>query len=359
MLITLANEHPDLLVEAVTTNSRQMIAADLLKELGETAVPALTNLLKSPESEIQIRAIQQLANLDADGAWKPLAKTARSKSASAPVKKEAQKALKKLKETPPAPLFVTTLGEFTLRRGDKLIPDSAWGSLKAQMLFKYLLEHTGNPIQREQLLNVFWPKTLDDPPARKKAHKNLNQLVSWIRQALEPYLPSHYPSRYLKVEKQMYCLDLPEGSTIDGQLFADAITNAGNARRTGNIDQMLAYYREAANLYRGDYLAEIRHEDWCIARREQLRLWAARCFYELARVYLARDEYETAVAYAKRLLQLEPWHEEGCAVLIRGLIKLNRPAEARRVYRECKKQLKEELDITHSAVLDELYRQIF
>lgn len=358
LLYILAYEYPDLLAEAVTVNLQSTLVTDLFNELGETAVPSLVRLLESPKTEVRIRAIQQLASIDTDSVWEPLVKIVRRKSVSGAVKQEAKKALEILKNTPPAPLFVTTLGEFTLHRGDKLIPDSAWGSRKAQILFKYLLEHTGNQVQREELLNIFWPKTLDDSQARKKAHKNLNQLVSWIRQALEPYLPSHYPSRYLTVEKQMYRLDLPDGSSVDGQLFEDVMTKAENARRVGNIDAMLAYYQEGAALYRGDYLAEIRFEDWCIMRREQLRLLAIRCFYELASAYLAQDELETAVSYTKRLLQMEPWHEEGCSVLIRCLIKLGRTAEARRVCRECKKQLKEELDITRSVILDDLCRQI-
>lgn len=358
LLYTLAREFPDLLAEGVAADLYPLLVADLLKELGETAVPPLVQLLQSPETEVQIRAIQRLVTLGVDGVWQPLATVARSKNISPPVKQEARKALDKLRHTPPTPLFVTTLGAFTLRRGDQLIPDSAWGSRKAQTLFKYLLERAGMPVCREDLVNLFWPETLDDAQAWKRAHNNLNQLASWLRQALEPYLPSHYPSRYLIPDKETYLLKLPEGSQVDMQLFEELIAKAAYARRAGDADAMLAYYYEGAALYRGDYLVENRGEDWCIRRREQLQRQAIHIFYELADTNLMRDELETAVSYARRLLQIEPWHEKGCAILIEALVKLGQNAEARRACHECKEKLKTELEVSDSPLLDELYRQI-
>ncbi len=358
LLYTLAQESPGLLAEAVAADSQPALVTAVMTELGEAAVPGLVRLLTSSDAVVQARAIQQMGALGADGVWKPLAKVARDKGVSPQVRGEARKALGQLKRTPPAPLHVTVLGDFALRRGDQLIPDSAWGSRKAQTLFKYLLQHVGAPVHREELINLFWPETLNDVAARDKARGNLNQLVSWVRQTLEPYLPAYFPSRYLSRDKELYQLELPEGSWVDAQRFQEVVVRAERARQAGDVNAMLAHFDEGAVLYQGDYLAEHRFEDWCIKRRERLRLLAIRCFYELAKAYLERDRLETAISHARRLLELEPWHENGCAVLVRALTGSGQIEEARRACKECRERLKRELDVVDSPALDELCRQI-
>lgn len=364
LLTTLSREHPDLLVEAVIAEIQPSLVAHLLSELGEIAILPLASLLDSPDAAVQIRAIQQLADLGIEEAWKPLIEVSKKSKLTA-VKKAAQEALSTLQQARPAPLYVTTLGEFTLRRDEKPIPNSAWVNRKAQTLFKILLAQEGKPIHRHDLINLLWPDELYDDPDEKyteeiqnKLRKSLNQLVSRLRQVLEPYLPPRYPSRYLSADDRIYRLELPEGSWVDDRAFEKAIVQARHAKVSGNEEHMLANYQRAADLYQGDYLIEERNEDWCLRRRDQLNRQLIEALYELAKMHLTRNELEQSVSAAERLMAMEPWHEEGCYVLMSAYIGLDQREDARRVYHQCKEELQVELGITDSPDIDDLYAQI-
>ncbi|MBK8904516.1 MAG: tetratricopeptide repeat protein [Anaerolineaceae bacterium] len=358
LLQTLSLEVPDLLSLAVAFDLQPGLVTTLMQKLGETAVVPIRSLLESPDPAVQIRAIHQLTSLGVDGVWAPLADAARSKQVAPAVSQEAKNALTRLRKTPPLPLYATTLGQFSLRRGNQPIVDAAWGSPKAQTLFKYFLTHAGEPVHREDLLNLFWPETLDDEQARNKARGNLNQLIFSVRQALEPYLPSRIHSRYLPLENDVYTLLLPEGSEVDIQLFEEAMNSAERARKTNDIDSVLTHYERAVALYRGQYLIENKYEDWCIKRRDQLQRLALRGLYELASTYLNLQEFEAAAAHSRRLLAMEPWHEDGCALLIKALLASGKVSEARHACQTCKEQLLIEMDISESPILEELCHQL-
>ena len=364
LLTTLSQEHPDLLMEAVAAEIQPSLVAHLLSELGETAISPLSSLLEYPDVAVQIRAIEQLVDLGIEEAWKPLIEVSKKSKLTA-VKKAARKALSALQLATPAPLHVTTLGEFTIRRGEKPIPNSAWVNRKAQTLFKILLAQEGKPVHRHDLINLLWPDELYDDPDEKyreetqdKLRKNLNQLVSRLRQVLEPYLPPRYPSRYLSTDGRTYRLELPEGSWVDDRAFEKAIMQARHAKVAGDSEDMLANYQLAADLYTGDHLIEERNEDWCLRRRDQLSREALEALYELADMHLTRNELEQAVLFAERLLVMEPWHEDGCYVLMKAYIELDKLEDARRVYHQCKEKLQDELGIAHSPDIDNLYAQI-
>jgi len=298
LLTTLSREHSDLLVEAVAASLQPSLVSDLLVALGDAAVPDLAHLLESPDPAVRVRAVERLGALGTDGVWKPLDQATHDPHLT--VKQAAMAALSILQRKPPALLHVTTLGRFTLRRGDQPIPDAAWGSnRKAQTLFRYLLTQAGKPVSREDLKDLLWPDR------EESAGRNLNQAVFTLRRVLEPYLPPRYPSRYLLSEGGTYLLELPADSWVDDLALEDEVAQAQRAQRRGDLEAALAHYQRAADLYKGNYLTEEVREDWHIPRQEHLRQLALKALRALAELCLARGESGRAAEAVTRLHNLD------------------------------------------------------
>src|SRR5262249_55785786 len=80
---------------------------------------------------------------------------------------------------PPAPtLTVHLLGPLRVTLADR--PIESWPSGRGRAVFKYLLMHRDQPMQRDVLMDRFWP---DATP--EAARNNLNVALYGLRQALK------------------------------------------------------------------------------------------------------------------------------------------------------------------------------
>ena len=358
LLTTLSREHPNLLMEAVAANLQPTLVTDVLVTLGDEIVPTLTDLLfNAADSEVQERAITEMANIGSERVWQPLAKMARGKKGS--ISKTAAAALDQLYRQPPRPLRVTTLGRFTLQRGEQPILHSDWVNQQAKTLCKYHLAHVGILIHREELMDLLWPEgKLEE---MDKIRRRFNTAVSRLRRVLEPYLPRslrQYTSRYLLSEGDNYWLELPPGSQVDDLIFEQEIQQAERAQRRGDMKSALAHYETAVNLYQGDYLAEDRYVDWCAERREQLALLAMDALVALAELYYEDGEHEKTITAAKRVFDLEPLHEKATFLLMQAYVALGDDEAAIHTYERYRERLAGEFKADPSTCVRKLYEKL-
>lgn len=106
---------------------------------------------------------------------------------------------------------------------------------------------------------------------------------------------------------------------------------------------------EAIDHYRGDLtclgLPESEpFRDWLLYERTVLRDEARRALHQLVRGYSNQGEYELAIAYARRWLQMDPWREQAHRTLMTLYAWTGDLAAAARQYEECTLILRQELD---------------
>jgi DNA-binding SARP family transcriptional activator len=362
LITRLAQEYAGPLVAAVAADLLPAFTSSILLRLGDAIVPGVAGLLESSDPVVRQRAVGRLAALGGDNAWEPLSRAALDSNPA--VKTAAEEALARLAQSPPAPLLVTTLGHFSLKRGREIIPYKAWGSRQAQSLFHYLLAHAGQAVHRQDLINLLWPELAADDRATAeqaaKAQRTLNELISRLRHVLEPYLPRtrNYLSRYLFSEGDTYRLELPDGSWVDATAFEAAVQQARQARRQGNREAAAAHYQAAVDLYQGHFLVEERYEDWCLARRETLGLLAVEALETLAAWHVEGREYDHAVTTAVRQLELEPLHERGYLLLMRAQYALGQLPAALRTYERYLREYCAELGAPPNPDISALHDQI-
>jgi DNA-binding SARP family transcriptional activator len=80
-------------------------------------------------------------------------------------------------------LHIRTLGEFTVRRGDVIVPAGAWPTQKSLSLFKLLVTERGRWVGGARLVETLWPAL-----PTERAQSNLWVTVSQTRRVLEPHL---------------------------------------------------------------------------------------------------------------------------------------------------------------------------
>ncbi|MGC8958600.1 MAG: BTAD domain-containing putative transcriptional regulator [Chloroflexia bacterium] len=180
-----------------------------------------------------------------------------------------------------------------------------------------------------------------DPQA---AQSFFHHATSSLRRALEPDLPEKFPSRYLEVEEGRVTLHLPAGSWVDFEAF-EACCRRGEWEAT-------------LSLYGGEFLPESRYADWTMAPRERLSLLYQQALLAAARSRLAEGRPAEALDACRRLLALEPWHEEAVLLGMRACVALNDLAGARRLYLALEKALREDLGTAPQEELQTLYRSL-
>jgi len=257
-----------------------------------------------------------------------------------------QELLKKLinpldhkKEEKEPVLEVKTLGSLKVYRQGKLISSNEWKNLKVLGLFRYLSTYRYHKVERDVLLETFWPER--EPAA---ASHNFSSCLYILRRVLEPGLKKGAKSHLVKYEKGLCWLNC-EAIRWDADAFLDAVEKARDTANKGKYKDAIEAYHKAWDIYQGDYLEEYLYDDWLIGERERLReLWLQSC-RELAEILEIEKDYQEAVRVLKHAIRKEPYQEELYRRLINNLLLNGRKDEAIKEYRACYKMLEVEFGI--------------
>ncbi|MFO7539513.1 MAG: BTAD domain-containing putative transcriptional regulator, partial [Chloroflexota bacterium] len=118
------------------------------------------------------------------------------------------------------------------------------------------------------------------------------------------------------------------------------------------------------DLYRGDFLDgfDLPHapefETWLLGIRQQARQTAVSALYRQVETAVQKQQAKPGLRAARKLLSIEPWHEEGHRHLMYLLAASGRRSAALAQYESCRRLLAEELDIEPAAATTALYEQI-
>jgi WD40 repeat protein/DNA-binding SARP family transcriptional activator len=214
-------------------------------------------------------------------------------------------------------LSLSLLGTFQVTLAGK--PVTAFGYDKVQALLVYLAVEADHPHRRETLAGLLWPE-LPEPDA----HHNLSQALFRLRraigdrQATPPFLIITRQALQFNPASD-YCLD------VTGFTRLLAVCQAHDHPRLAACDACLERLAGALALYQGDFLAGfsagdgLAFEEWTLLQRERLGRLADETLGHLAGAYGERGEYQQALAYAWRRVELDPWREDACRSLMRLL----------------------------------------
>jgi DNA-binding SARP family transcriptional activator len=247
--------------------------------------------------------------------------------------------LARLSTFPAPPLSVQLFGQVRISVGGRPVEPRMLRQRRAHELVALLLLAPGYSLSFEQISEALWPDR--DPSLTRTL---FHHACASLRRALEPELPNRFPSRYVEVTEGHVSLCIPPGSSIDLEQFH-------RLRIAGRAGDALAI---AANVL----LAEHPYAEWACQPREQIEQLTQELLLIQARASLAEGDARTALDAARRLLTLEPWHEEATAVGMQAAAQLGDRAAGLRLYQRLAKALDADLGTVPDPDLQTQFRRL-
>jgi two-component SAPR family response regulator len=199
----------------------------------------------------------------------------------------------------------------------------SWRTNQAKELFFYLLTHP-NGQTKEQIGAAIWP---EHPSA--KLFSIFRSSLFRVRKALFTEVVLFEENRYrlndaisLRYDVQMFQQELSAGTLSD------------------NPVQRAYHFRRAAELYRGEFLADI-YADWVLPFREALQARCLQALTFLGEFNLDRGQYPVAIEFSRKILAIDEYHELAYYILIRAYARSGQRPQAKLIYDQCRSMLAE------------------
>lgn len=234
---------------------------------------------------------------------------------------------------------INTLGRFAVSLGGCGLAIEQWPRKQAVQLLKFLTFHGGRPVHRERLEEFLWKDA--EPEA---SWSRLKVIVHFLRQK---FREAGIRQEVIGTCDSAYLLRL-DCVEIDALSMERLARGGRDHQQSGRIADAIHAYREAKNLYRGDYMEADLYADWSAEERERLLDLYLEVLGSLAELLFASGDFASAAQECHAALVREPCRERMHQLLIRSLIALDRPEQALRQFEHCQEVLRTELGVSPS-----------
>ncbi|MEL6981895.1 MAG: alpha/beta fold hydrolase [Actinomycetota bacterium] len=199
------------------------------------------------------------------------------------------------------PPRIVTLGRFAVLRGETEVPVADWGGRLARTLCKRLVAARGRPVTRDELMDLLWPDESD----LAKLGARLSVQLSTVRRVL---------GGGVIADRTTVALD-PAEVTTDLDAFHEAPD-----------DQAIV------DSYGGEFLPEDRYDDWTTSVRDEAVARFGNAARRLAGAAIDEGRWDEAAALARRLVESDPYGEDGHRLLILAHDGAGADGDARRAH---------------------------
>jgi predicted ATPase/DNA-binding SARP family transcriptional activator len=238
------------------------------------------------------------------------------------------------------------------------VPVSTFESEKVRALLVYLAVEAGRAHRRDTLIGLLWPDCTE-----QTARHNLSQALFNLRLALGDHTAK---PPYLLISRDAIQFNQESDYYLDFKQFNDFYITAEEnlSRESINSTSLLTQLEALVQLYRGEFLKQFcldesaEFEEWILAQREILHQRLMNALATLVNQYKKQADYATALSFALRQLELDPWREEAHYQVMLLLALEGQRSAALAQYENCRKVLAEELGVEPSSQTRELFDQI-
>lgn len=245
-----------------------------------------------------------------------------------------------------AGVLVRLLGPFQIVKLGQ--PVSLRSGGKAEQLISCLAMQPLCGVHRETLVEKIWPGT-----SPTLASQCLNTLIHGLKTQLADALGGEPP---IVRTQSHYILNLDGGLAVDVVEFESAVDDGRRLLAAGSTAAAIDSYERAVVLYRGDLTSG--SDISALLERERLRAICLNTLARLADAHFELANNEEALAYAIRLLAVDPCREDAHRMAMRAYVRLGARAQALRQYSVCRKILAAEFDAAPEPATQELFNLV-
>jgi len=210
---------------------------------------------------------------------------------------------------------ITTLGGLRVLLEDRMLPDEVWGRAAVRRIFLLLVANPGRWLAHDRIIELLWPEP--DPAAARRV---LASRLSELRRIIEPWHAPGKPYGLIRSRPGACGLFGGERVWIDAESFAELARRAEDARNRRCFREARQAYRQALELYAGDFLEEHPYEEWLAPRRAELR----NLYFRATVRYAALELDSGNPAESRRALEEALYRDLGCGECLRLLLEVLR-----------------------------------
>jgi len=237
-------------------------------------------------------------------------------------------------------------------------PVTAFESDKVRALLAYLAVESDRPHRRETLACLLWPERPEG-----SARRNLSQALFNLRRVIGDHDAT---PPFLLITRQTLQFNPSSDYQLDVTTFTESLAACEKHRhpRLEACEPCMERLQQAAALWRGSFLTGFSlgdspaFEEWSVREGERLHRLAMEALRRLVGCHQARGEYELALQYTRRWVELDPWREPAHRQLMRLLASSGQRGAALAQYETCRRLLLEELGVEPGGKTTQLYEQI-
>jgi len=262
-----------------------------------------------------------------------------------------------VKENTVPNLKIITLGSFDLQIGGKsLLSGLNKRSYKILELLKFFITFKDQKLLSETIMEKLWPDNdLQDP--KNALRTQIYRLRKMLTKLGIMEGNEACGTCRLTFESGYYVFSLLDNSVLDCDLFCELI-NQANELKDSDPSRAISCYRQAFQLYRGEYLSENLYSEWVIPARNRYHRLYFKALLQQLELLKKEEDYRGMIETCEDSFQIDPYEEAVHVYYLEALLQLNQVKQATSHYKYITAKLYQELGIKPSPILREVYRQI-
>jgi DNA-binding SARP family transcriptional activator/ActR/RegA family two-component response regulator len=250
-------------------------------------------------------------------------------------------------------LRIQTFGQFRLWLDGRAI--GVWERPQAETIVKLLLVRRargGRAVAADELITRLWPDS-DEESGRKK----LLPLISSARHTLESDIEPR-DSNFILRSANGYFFELSGGACWDLLDFRRYLQIGRRLAAEERWAEAVTELKQGRALYRGDFLAEDRYDDWAAEIRREIAAEYRDLLILLADGCAALGRFADAIEVCEAALRKDPLLESVYRRLMRYHYCRGEKGQALKVYRDCLKLFEELFGESPTPATRQLYQAI-
>lgn len=236
-------------------------------------------------------------------------------------------------------LFVRSFGAMAVHRGSWSGETTGIEKRRMRSLLALLVANFRSTLTREMALDLLWPESTPS-----SAINSLNQAVFQLRRVLDP--------RFRDGESPPYVLSNLDVVQLNPELIVtdlDEFRRVAADSRDGATDEA-DHVSTLVDIIRGEFLAELRYEDWALRVRTSVPAEVREALIPVA-MGSNHASADLSIRAACALLELDPYDGGAQLAMARQLDASGRRSAARAAVLRFAKKLKDDLDESPSPQL--------
>ncbi len=256
----------------------------------------------------------------------------------------------KTKTIPSDFIYIYTLGDFRVYRGEKLISLTPRSSHRLWSLFTYLVVNRSRSVPLDELLNNIWA---EDSGELKNPEQALRTSIYRLRQMFDSQsedkkMISSPQGRYQWNSRQCW-LDIEE---------FERKCRHGAQLAEENPERARVYLKEALELYKGSFLSGFPDIPWMEPHRNYYRRLYVESVSRLNRLLKADRLFKNVIRVSERAALLEPFEEGLHISLMEALLEEGKNGQALAHYEYATSLCYREMGVKPSPAMRDIYRRL-